>query len=409
MNYPSGIRFLCVFMDQSPPISSHECWFPREVSIVGGGLWARVIAEELCKTVPPDVAIRIHSTHCTSLLHAWADRVKLAARIQISSLPPVLEGHDSHALIVVNAARDHAKVVEQALPSKTPLLVEKPFTLSAAETQRLITQAAATGTPLAASHVFLFARYLENFCALIADERVNQIEISWADPNGEVRHGERKSFDPSLPLHLDVLPHISSILGALRPDLPQSCTAVAVKRGGAELKVDVLLDAIPCYVRLARNADQRQRHIEVSTNRRRYTLDFTTTPQVTTCDGTMINPDPDWGIKAGPLATMLKAFLLGTEGGAMDPRLSPKHALLSNQLADQAGVRYRQAMVEWITETLPKATADGEDPVRYALRERFCAGRYADAAAIEAQVTTAIQRLRGASADDVIDFIEQES
>jgi len=287
--------------------------------------------------------------------------------------------------------------------------VEKPFTLTSAETQRLMTQAAGLGTHLAASHVFLFARYLEHFCALIAAERVNQITFFWADPRAEIRHGERKSFDPSLPIHLDVLPHISSILGALLPAMPQSCTALSATHGGAELNLSLRIGAISCSVRLARNADQRERRIEVSTDRRHYTLDFTTIPEVSTSDGSIINPDPDWGIKAGPLATMLKAYLRGAATGASDPRLSPARALQGNQLADQADPHYRQAMDEWLAEALPKTTTDAEAPIRYALRERFYAGRYADAAAIEARVTTVIQSLRGASADDVIDFIAQES
>jgi len=374
---------------------------PRIVNVIGGGLWSRVIAGELCKILPSDVEIWMHSAHNHALLQAWAARQRMTNRVLIDSSWPDLEDGKSRALIIANAARDHAMAIERALPSQIPVLVEKPFTLTAEETHRLLNRATAVGSPLAASCVFLFARFFQRFVEIVEKAgAIEQIAFCWTDPAGEVRHGERKGYDSGLPLPVDVLPHISALVGGLLPGAKQSCAGIELARGGAKLNLEIRVGSVPCAVTLARNAAGRQRTIEVTTAKQQLHLNFTGVPTVTAGDQ-VTDLDPDWGIADGPLACMLKSFLNGAVTGVFDPRLSVGGALAGNELADQAYGLYRAAVSEWLMTTLPQPEPEEEEHLRYALREYYLAAAYRESDSVDSLIENLIKELRGATAEDV--------
>ena len=77
---------------------------------------------------------------------------------------------------------------------------------------------------LATAQVFLFASYVETFSKIIANENeIISINVLWKDPQSEKRYGEVKSYDPGLPLYLDWMPHILSILIAFLVDPTPIC------------------------------------------------------------------------------------------------------------------------------------------------------------------------------------------
>jgi predicted dehydrogenase len=393
-------------MDHSAAFREDAMEYPRAISVIGGGLWSRVITSELCKVLPSEAVIRMHSAHNGPLLQAWADRQGLASRVRIDFDWPDLNDGESRALIIANAARDHALAVERALISRIPALVEKPFTLTADETRRLVHRAQALGSPLAASHVFLFARFFQRFTEILEQAgAMEQLTICWADPAAEIRHGERKGYDPSLPLPVDVLPHISSLIGALLPGRAQSITAIEIFRGGAALNLELRAGSIPCSVNMARNAVARQRLIKVTTSTQVFRLDFTAAPTVAVGDQ-VIDPDPDWGIADGPLACMLKTFLHGAVSGLFDSRLSLDAALAANELADEASRFYREAVFEWLSATLSQPEPEDEENLRYALREHYLAAAYREPTSVDSMIESVINDLRGAAAETIKHFIE---
>lgn len=395
-------------MDQPDRTQDAPFGCPRRIDVVGGGLWSRVIVETLCGLTPPSTAIGIHSAHNYELLSEWRERQGLAGRVQVTQGWKESPGSQTGALIIANAARDHGSTLEKVLPSRIPVLVEKPFTTTGEETRRLMALSEQFHVPVAASHVFLFARYLENFVAMLArEEAIKGLSIRWTDPHAELRHGGKKSFDPGVPLHIDVLPHVSSLIGALLPGHRQSCRSLEVSSGGAQLQMKLDAGGIPCSVDLGRNAVRRERVIKAVTGSRSITLDFTGEPRVLWDDGQVLNGDPDWGIKPGPLATMLKAFLISAGSGLADPRLSVEKALQGNDLADEITPLYHQAVTHWLSTTAPQPGAGEEAGVRYALREHFHAGGHAVAAETDRRMDDALRTLRGATPDDVIDFIQK--
>lgn len=343
---------------------------PDNVAVIGGGRWSRVLTEVLCGLVPPFVRISVHSPRNAEAMSVWVTERGLEQRIHVSSGLPNFSSGSSNAMIVANAACDHEKAIEYALSKGVPVLVEKPLTLNFAASQRLADFARSQNTYFAAAHVFLFARYVEAFSKIITDENSIQfIRMHWMDPQSENRHGEAKSYDPGLTIYADWLPHITSMLGTLTNSQTQICEKLEFLRGGAHLKIDLLLGDIPCTLELERNGNYRQRVIEVTTQQQKITLDFASEPGTIIYDAKPTCGDPDWNNKPKPVARMLEAFLQGAAGGIRDARLDISIGLRASQVIDQASSLYHAALVPWLSKQILMLQDSDDSDFSYALSE----------------------------------------
>lgn len=343
---------------------------PDNIAIIGGGRWTRVLTEVLCGLVPPSVGIAVHSLHNAGSMLAWVSERGIAQRIHVSSELPQLPTARSSAVIVANAARDHEMAVEWALNAGVPVLVEKPISLSAAASQRLVNLAHSRNVYFAAAHVFLFAGYLEKFSKLVAEAgSIQSLRVHWMDPQFETRYGEQKQYDPGVPIFADLLPHVLSIVGALTPSLSHRCEKLEFLRGGAHLELDIKLGDIPCHVQLVRNGVERQRIVEATTRQKKLTLDFASEPGTIIFDDTELCGDPDWGVKEKPVSRMLGAFLQGATGGMRDSRLDVAIGLRASLVIDQASSLYHSALFPWLSKKLIMIQNCGDSDLRYALSE----------------------------------------
>ena len=343
---------------------------PDNVAVIGGGRWSRVLTEVLCGLVPPFVRISVHSPRNAEAMSVWVSERGLEQRIHVSSGLPNFSSGSSNAMIVANAACDHEKAIEYALSKGVPVLVEKPLTLNFAASQRLADFARSQNTYFAAAHVFLFARYVEAFSKIITDENsIHFIRVHWMDPQSENRHGEAKSYDPGLTIYADWLPHIISMLGTFTSSKIQICEKLEFLRGGAHLKIDLLLGDIPCVIELVRNGNCRQRVIEVTAQQKKITLDFASEPGTIVSEATARCGDPDWDIKPKPVARMLEAFLQGAAGGIRDARLDIAIGLRASQVIDQTSSLYHSALVPWLSKQILMFQGSDDSDFRYALSE----------------------------------------
>ena len=371
---------------------------PDTIAVIGGGRWARVLTEVLCGLVPPSVSISVHSFHNADSMSAWASERGYGQRIHVSSVFPHLLSVKSGAVIVANAARDHERAIEWALSADVPVLVEKPIALTAAASQRLVNLARSQNKYFAAAHIFLFARYIENFAKLVSKaESIRFIRVYWVDPQVERRYGEQKQYDPGLPVFADWLPHVLSIVGTLMHSEPQICEKLEFLRGGAHLELEFMLGDIPCSVQLVRNGDLRQRIIEVATGQKMLRVDFSREPGTISSGSTVIDGDPDWEGKKRPAARMLSAFLQGAAGGEVDNRLDIEIGLRVSQVIDQTLELYRSALMPWLIAKLAFAEEVDED-LRYALSEILQSEGSLPAVALEKQIERVRQRFSGTDA-----------
>lgn len=341
----------------------------HEFAIVGGGRWARVLAETLCKVAPPSTCISIHSAHCKDTLEKWVHSKGLASRIHIFSELPSPENPRSCAIVIANAARDHERATQFALASGASVLVEKPLAMSSAGADKLACVARDAEGLLAAANVFLFAEYIHRFShhPAIESEPVRTVEVRWADPAVETRYGETKTFDVGLSVFRDVLPHVSAILGVLLPKASQRCRDLRLLRGGARVELQLTLDDVPCNVVLARNALARERKIEVTLERTKLGLDFATEPGTIIDNGIPQNADPGWAERNRPLQLLLSAFLRWIETGQLNPAISIAPALRACELIDEVSKFYNRALASWLSTRL--AIPGEDESLRYALDE----------------------------------------
>lgn len=375
---------------------------PDNIAVIGGGRWARVLTEELCRLVPTSAHILVHSPKNAASMSAWASERGLEQRIQVSPEWPQLDSRNSNAMIVVNAARDHEKAVERALTASIPVLVEKPIALTATVSQRLADLAGSRNVCFASAHTLLFARYLENFSNLIATAgNIKSIRMCWTDPQTETRYGEKKHFDPSLPIFADVLPHVLSMIGVLLPHLSQRCEALELFRGGAHLKLNLKFGDVPCDVELARNGDRRQRILDVTTGHQTFRLDFSKEPGNIISDSIEMSGDPDWAAKMRPVGRLLTAFLQWVAGGEFDNRLKIEIGLRANQVIDQVFILYNKALAPWLVAKLA-SLEQVDDDLRYALNEVFFANGSFSMIEIESRIEKVRKQFSGAARADLL-------
>jgi predicted dehydrogenase len=374
-----------------------ECvaW-PERVAVIGGGRWARQLTGVLCGLTPPTVRVSVHSRHNAESMSVWVKLQGVEKRVEVSPEWPRLVHARSTAVIVANAARDHESAAESALSAGVPVLVEKPIALTAAASHRLVDLARSRNTRFAAAHVFLFARYLESFARLVGEAGgIRSLQVRWMDPAVESRYGEKKRFDPGLPIFADWLPHVLSIMSALTPGLPQRCERLKFIRGGAHLELELVLGSTPCSIELVRNGDRRQRIVEVVTLERTLLLDFSQEPGTIICGSQTSNGDPDWGRAMGPAALMLLGFLRWAAGGDFDSRLDIERGLRASEVIDQAASMYKAALVPWLAAEL--ASPESEEDLCYALTELLQSVSLLPETTIEEQIKRVRQEFSKAS------------
>ena len=358
---------------------------PSKIALVGGGRWTRVYAGLLSKS--PDLVgpVTIVSPRNADGMARWIAEQNLPYDVAAAQ-----DRIEVDAAIIANAAADHESSAERFLAAQVPVLIEKPFALSAAGAARLIELAQAHGTYLAAALVFKFARYVERFASRLP-EGWDSLSVTWTDPGDEIRYGERKRLDSSLPLPADVLPHVVSILDTLVPGARMTCRAVAVKRGGAQTDIELAMNGKPCAVHLARNAQKRVRRFEAIAGHRKYELDFSVEPGRIAWDGGAESGDPDWGKGASPLTLLVRSFLEGVATGGRENRLDARLGLLTCQVMDEALRLYDAALSAWLRQMSDRGTLEQTD-LDYALAELGPIGTGPERPAIDQLIATLERR-----------------
>lgn len=371
--------------------------YPDSVAVIGGGRWARVIVQVLSESFPDILDISVYSRRNADAMRTWVAQGAFAGRVTVlSDLPRPVTGK-TLAVVIANAARDHEKLVEWAIGARLPVLVEKPFTLTASASRRLAESAQKNGVRLATAHVFLFARYMAQFARLIAESGLaTSLQLRWSDPAAERRYGEVKRYDASLPVPADLLPHVMSIIEALMPRLKVQCEYVNVLRGGAQVELGLAVAGTKCFVHVARNAKARSRTMEVVTERGGLQLDFSNEPGIATRDGETLNCDPEWDTASRPLAQTLTAFLKWAAGNEGDHRLDPGIGVKACGLIDEVMSKYYPAQISWLNNHAAAGSKLDED-VAYALTELLAGTDPATALPNEEQLQQMWERLTAAS------------
>jgi predicted dehydrogenase len=378
----------------------------QTVAVVGGGRWARVIVEVLCRSLPPTTTVAIVSPSNAAGMQLWADERRFPCPIAVAETRTELGG--VNAAIIANSARDHEIAASDMLFARIPTLVEKPFAASPQAAMRLLATAEQFRVVLGSAHVFLFADYVHAFARRVGDAGgAHSLAVTWTDPPGESRHGETKRYDSSIPVISDVLPHITAILRTLAPTVAPQCRGVRVERGGADAQLDLVYADVPVTVRIGRDAMRRQRIIDAGCAGAALRLDFSTEPGMILSNGKVVPGDPAWDDKPSPLTAMLRAFLNAAAGGLRDDRLDPTIGLEACRATALALPAYRSAQTAWLVARAADPIQALDDGIAYGLRELLCGAHGARDASYS--VATLWERLRRPDREAVIAGLSRES
>lgn len=304
--------------------------------IVGTRRWARLMAIELCAALPADATIHMLGNPADAELQGWLSASGLDKNIRVGASVPPCPAETTGVAFVVNSAYQHKTSVEDMLAAGYNVVCEKPMSFSEQETLNLVDMAAGLGLQLFCTNTYLFASYLDSFREnWLTGHRFTRMCISWADPAREIRYGETKGYDSSLPLIYDVLPHIANIaLATIGPFKPVP-KGIKVRRGGSEAFIHYRHGDIDIHVTLERNAGQRKRALAFADTSREVLLDFSSEPGSVTVDQmTPVPVDPAWLHKPKPIAALICSVREFFKSGWQDPRLSPSASLLGNCLID---------------------------------------------------------------------------
>ena len=316
----------------------------RSVGVIGGSRWGRVILGCLDRVLPADVGVWVVTPRNAGATSRWLTARDWARRWGVAESLPLATamGAGPTLVVVANEARDHVRSAEEALAVGHRVMCEKPIALRVDEAEHLVALSCSLERPLLASNVYLFASYLTGFAhQVVLLGPPHRIQVDWADPESEVRYGEKKSFDLSLDVIADVLPHVVSILYLLGVKNLVARRVVSVGGGGARVVLEMAGDQVVVRIRLERNARRRRRTINADTDSGSISLDFTAEPGlITDRGGSVVAACSNWDRLPSPMSQMLETAWRQHAERSFDQRLSFRHALRACHLHSQLLDRY---------------------------------------------------------------------
>lgn len=339
--------------------------------IFGGGRWARILIQAALQAGKNQWNLIVYSPRNSSGMLDWVTTNSLSDKIKIvADLESITE--KIKAGIVVNAVNDHAASIAWAIENNIPVLVEKPITLRSAELEELINNAKQKNILIAPAHIFLFCEYLNSFRDfLMTKGEIQSIEINWIDPKLEVRYGEQKSYDASLFLVADWIPHILSVLSFVIPDSISEIkfNELSLQHGGSDVCLHLIGNGIPIRVNMIRDGKFRSRFLKVFTSSGVHSIDFTKEPGTIVSQGESLETLKYWDERNRPTIQLVEAYLKLIENNLEDPRFNINLALKTCQLLDEIHPIYLEKQAEWLEE---KSNAISDvDGHQYGLKERL--------------------------------------
>jgi len=393
------------------PGRRQEAAWPERVVVLGGGRWARVLTGVICDLVPPGSRVDVCSPGGWRSVMAWAQGHGLADRIHVSPTRVVAREPGRTVAIVACAARDHPKAATLALEYSAGVLVEKPFALTEAAAIRVAHEASSRAVLVGPAQVLRFTRYLDSFQRRVnAAGAVTRAALAWWDEAGEMRYGETKSYDSSIPVFADTLPHVIAVLESVFSECPERLELRSVDDGGAKVELALQFGRFECVAVVARGRSERRRRLDVSAGGRALSIDWTDEPGVIQDQDRMVSADPDWANGPRPLASMLTAFFQVSLSGTEDPRFSLESAFCSARLIESAQHQYRPRIIRWIAAALGAMSGKGaalSPALSYALSEFLQGAGRLSPDALSAQTDRLVTESMGLSQMQLVERLEQ--
>ncbi len=345
----------------------------KEIVVAGGGRWSREILITLNVILSNEVSFTVITSKNYEFTKDWCSKNFLKRKIKVFNSFDYLKENRFDALIVANSASDHFQTASLCLCYKIPILVEKPLTTTLKETQDLIKKSETLNNSLYPSNVFLFNDYLENYKKFLMLNKIviNKMAITWFDKKNEMKKGELKKYDSSVPIYLDCMHHICSIL-SIYIDLKNiNLKKLIFKDGGANISMNFLINNIEVLIKLGRERKSRVRKLEIqSIDKIKSILNFTKEPGYIKFKNKVIFADDQWDRKKKPLQNMIECFLDQMNSISRDKRFNLKIACFSAEICEKIGALYKIKQNKWLKSIKLSNLQKNKESAIYSIKER---------------------------------------
>lgn len=295
----------------------------QSLAVIGGGRWGRIIVSILATM---DLAFdqvvivtNINAENMQRLIRLLPSKASTPFTI-VPSLNNLLTEHNVKAAIIVNDARQHFSTAARLLVSRIPTLIEKPLALSKTQAQTLLSNSINSGVCLLPGLQYRFCSYIHDFASHIKRfcKKPRSFSVIWSDQANEIRYGETKTYDSSIDVAQDVMPHIWSILFTIFQQTAILFNSCQISNKGHYANFSITMDGIiPGHIVLERDATQRQRLIVIKFDKKNtLSMDFSTEPGSIFLNGKIISTNSEWDITQRPLIRQLNYFFSHMHDGA---------------------------------------------------------------------------------------------
>ena len=322
----------------------------KNIGIIGGGRWSKEIIRTLDLFVDKNVTFTIFSKNNYIELKEWIKIFEIR-NILLIKKNEKLKQIKPDILIIVNSAHDHYKTCMMAIQLKIPALIEKPVGVTLKEVEKIFQHSKKNNPYLRASNIFLYNDYLINFKNVlnIDNQKYKSIELTWFDKQNEIRNGQVKNYDPTVPIYIDCMHHICSILSLFTKIRFFKIEDFNFKKGGSHIKFKVNNKNLDVIVNLARNKKIRSRKLKIITKTNDvYVLNFSKEPGFIKVNEKKIISDPDWSFKKKPLQKMLENFLNEMSCKKISKKLNFQISLGSAKICDEINKIYKLKQIDWL-------------------------------------------------------------
>lgn len=321
----------------------------KNICIIGGGRWSKEIITTLDRFLDKSITFVIFSKYNYLELKKWIKKYEIRKIILIKKIDKLIQIKPD-TLIIVNSAKDHFNTFMMALQLKTSALIEKPVGMTLEEVEKIFEQSKINNSFLGASNIFLYNDYLINFKNIIENDnqKYKSIELTWFDKQNEIRNGQVKTYDPTVPIYIDCMHHICSILSLFTKIKIFNIEDFNFKKGGSHIEFKINNKNLDLKVNLARNKKTRSRKLKIITKTNKvYVLNFSKEPGFIEVNEKKIISDPDWLFKKKPLQKMLENFLNAVICNKNSKKLNFQISLDSAKICHNIDKIYKLKQNEW--------------------------------------------------------------
>jgi hypothetical protein len=250
------------------------------VVVVGGGRWGRVLLKTLINNFTELAPIYWVTKFGYKCNLSWVKENNFAEMIILVKKFNLIAQDSKSVGFIVNQANRHFVTAIKYLNLGFNVYIEKPATFNWYQTKQLAKMASIKNRKIAVSLPYFQAKYLTFFREKIplSIKTVKTINIIWKD-SIEERYGLIKKYDISLPLLLDVFPHIWSILRLSFPGDAIRLSNIKLVNGGESLILFGWVGKKELCVAIMRNACQRERILTfVDDKNKKFCINFSIEP-----------------------------------------------------------------------------------------------------------------------------------